>query len=360
MCFERDDIQMISINSTDGERYQELKDRHLTIVPWDDSKALQMTDPNESIAKALKRQAKDLNLIGTTVRLEGINEDVNISMQTIKESIASMTKQHADLFDLSKLFTCFRSTVENSILIEVEEYRHKSQYQKSKEILGEYQYIGSFHDETKVYPVKITAEKRKASKDTNVHVTITIGSFEFDKIKEEHSILRVHPSYSDGESSDSGRYSSFDISLPHFVEKFNENQAILIKNMPDQMLDEKQLEIKQKLIHFDREKDKAKQMALCTDMMAEAASRGEEFSIKVVPHNYSEKMKQEMLKSGICFIEFPSNIDGEIYSTIAVQKKDTDLFLKVQEKVFYGEFCSNQIEIDKISNKETNDIDHDL
>lgn len=188
-----------------------------------------MTDPDESIAKALKRQAQILNLIGTTVKLDGIKEDVKISMQTIKESIASMTKQHADLMNLSKLLTCFHETLNNSILIDVEEYRHKSQYQKSKEILGEYQYIGSFFDETKIYPVKITAEKRRASKDTNVHVTITIGSFEINRIKEEHSILRVHPSYSDGESSDSGRYSSFIINLPHFVENFNENQAILIK-----------------------------------------------------------------------------------------------------------------------------------
>lgn len=62
--------------------------------------------------------------------------------------------------------------------------------------------------------------------------------------KEEHSIPRVHPSYSDGESWDSGRYSSFDISLPHFVENFIENQDILIKNFPDQMLNDKQLEIK--------------------------------------------------------------------------------------------------------------------
>lgn len=325
---------MIKISSTDEERYRELKDKFLTVVPWDESKALQMTDPDESIAKALKRQAQTLNLIGTTVKLDGINEDVKISMQTIKESIASMTKQHADLIDLSKLLTCLHETLNNSILIDVEEYRHKSQYQKSKEILGEYQYIGSFFDETKIYPVKITAEKRKASKDTNVHVTITIGSFEINKIKEEHSILRVHPSYSDGESSDSGRYSSFDISLPHFVENFNENQAILIKNFPDQMLNDKQLEIKQRLVKFDREKDNAKQMALYTEIMTDAVSRGENFAFKIVPYGYEEKMRQVMFGSGICFIEFPSEANGKIYKTIAVQEKDADVFLKVQENVF--------------------------
>lgn len=309
---------MINIKSTDEERYIELKEKSLTIIPWDESKALQMTDPEESIARALKRQAKCLNLIGTTVKLDGINEDVKISMQIIKESIASMTKQHADLIDLSKLLTCLHETLSNSILIDIEEYRHKSQYQKSKEILGEYQYIGSFYDETKVYPVKITAEKRKSIKDTNVHVTITIGSFDINKMKEEHSILRVHPSYSDGESSDSGRYSSFNISLPHFIEKFNENQAILIKNFPNQMLNREQLEIKQRLIKFDKEKDNAKQMALYTEIMTDAVNRGENFAFKVIPYGFEEKMRQEMFKSGICFLEFPSDVNGRIYKTIAV------------------------------------------
>lgn len=54
---------MIKISSTDEERYRELKGKSLTVVPWDESKALQMTDPDESIAKALKRQAQTLNLI---------------------------------------------------------------------------------------------------------------------------------------------------------------------------------------------------------------------------------------------------------------------------------------------------------
>ena len=159
--------------------------------------------------------------------------------------------------------------------------------------------------------------------------------------KEEHSILRVHPSYSDGESSDSGRYSSFDISLPHFVENFIENQAILIKNLPDQMLNDKQLEIKQRLVKFDREKDNAKQMALYTEIMTDAVNRGENFAFKIVPYGYEEKMRQAMFNSGIYFIEFPSEANGKIYKTIAVQEKDTDAFLKVQKSVFMAQAPQN-------------------
>lgn len=337
---------MIKISSTDEERYRELKDKFLTVVPWDESKALQMTDPDESIAHAVRRFAREIGIIGTTVKIEGIDENVIINASTIKESISSMVKQHADLINLSKLFTVFKAVAESAVLLSVEPFRHGNKPQKAKDVVADYQYISAFCDSNVMYPVKITAEKRKTKADTNVHVTVTIGTIPMNLInrieKEEHSIPRMHPSYSDGESWDSGRYSSFDISLPHFVENFNENQAILIKNFPDQMLNDKQLEIKQRLVKFDREKDNAKQMALYTEIMADAVSRGENFAFKIVPYGYEEKMRQAMFGSGICFIEFPSEANGKIYKTIAVQEKDADAFLKVQGNVFRKQNLQNE------------------
>lgn len=316
----------MNIHSTEDERYEELKDRVLSVYEWDDSKSLKLTDPGESVSKALKRQAKELGLIGTFVNLEGIYENVQINMPTIKESIASMTKQHADLYNLSKLFTCFHDVLENSILIDIEEYRHKSQDQRAKEIVGEYQYISAFCDEDKIYPVKITAERRKSFTDTNVHVTVTIGDLDLDKIKEDPSILRVHQSHNERESSDSGRVSSFDISLPHFVQNLNETHAILLKNFPDQMLNADQQKIKEKLVHFDKEKDTARMLALYTDQISEALERGEDLVYKVVPREYEIQIKQSMLDSGICFVEFPTELNGAWYKTIAVQQKDRDTF----------------------------------
>lgn len=357
---------MIKISSTDEERYQELKDKSLTVVPWDESKALQMTDPDESIAHAVRRFAREIGIIGTTVKLEGIDENVIINASTIKESISSMVKQHADLINLSKLFTVFKDVTETAILLSVEPFRHGNKPQKAKDVIADYQYISAFCDSNVIYPVKITAEKRKTKADTNVHVTVTIGTIPMNLVnkieKEEHSIPRMHPSCFDGESWDSGRYSSFDISLPHFVENFNENQAILIKNFPDQMLNEKQLEIKQRLVKFDKEKDNAKQMALYTEIMTDAVNRGENFAFKIVPYGYEEKMRQAMFDSGICFIEFPSEANGKIYKTIAVQEKDADAFLKVQENVFKKQDVQNKnIRIpDRNTNRKfNNDFEND-
>lgn len=237
-----------------------------------------------------------------------------------------MTKQHADLYNLSKLFTCFHNVLENGILIDVEEYRHKSQDQRAKEIVGEYQYISAFHDEDKIYPVKITAERRRSFAETNVHVTVTIGDLDLDKIKEDPSILRVHQSHNERESSDSGRVSSFDISLPHFVQNLNKTHAILLKNFPDQMLNNDQKNLKEKLIHFDKEKDTVRMLAFYTNQISEALERGEDLVYKVVPREYEVQIKQSVLDSGICFVEFPTELNGTWYKTIAVQQKDKDAF----------------------------------
>lgn len=41
-----------------------------------------------------------------------------------------------------------------------------------------------------------------------------------------------------------------------------------------------------------------------------------------------------MIESGLCFLPYQTEENGEIYLTIAVQAKDADAFLKVQENVF--------------------------
>lgn len=80
------------------------------------------------------------------------------------------------------------------------------------------------------------------------------------------------------ENSDSGSMPSFDIILPQLVKYFNEN--------------------------------------------------------KEVPHEYSEQMRQAMLKSGICFVPLTTD-DG--YLNIVVLEKDKDAFLQVQNAVFQKE-----------------------
>ena len=127
--------------------------------------------------------------------------------------------------------------------------------------------------------------------------------------------------------------------LPQLIKYFNENEAILIKNFPNPMLSEEQLQIKEKLISFDRAKEESKILERFRDNMTEAAERGEKMVCKIIPHEYSEQMRQAMLYSGICFVPFTTE---KGYLNIVVLEKDKDAFLQVQTSVFKKESLTVQ------------------
>ena len=344
---------MITIHSTEEERYSLLKDRILTVEKWDESKALKIIDAEESIAKALKRHARELEIVGKTTFLENITEPVKITMETIKESIASMTKQHANLIDLSKMLTIFDMVFKNAILINVEEYRHVAKPQRADSILGEYQYLSAFYDDSHLYPVKIVAERRKNPENSNVYVTMTIGNILMkDLKKEESSIHRMHPQIR-GESSGSGRNPSFDIMLTQLLEYFNKDQAVLLKNLPDKLLNENQQEIKNNLIAFDKEKELTKLLSRYQTQIINAVERGETVLYKAIPHNFVHNMRKAMINSGICFMEA---IDADNQYNIITLEKNENSFLHIQKKVFGYEISKNQnrLYLDKTKEEQNN------
>lgn len=68
----------------------------------------------------------------------------------------------------------------------------------------------------------------------------------------------MHPQSGEGVSN---RVTSFDIRLSDFVKYFNRQQGILIKNLPNKMLSDKQIQIKDKITFIDNEREK-KQLEL--------------------------------------------------------------------------------------------------
>jgi hypothetical protein len=79
------------------------------------------------------------------------------------------------------------------------------------------------------------------------------------QVKKEEALpnVGVHPSETDGESLTAGG-ASFNISVQHLVKIFNRNENVILKNFPDRMLSESQMEIKEKVIRADLEKETKK------------------------------------------------------------------------------------------------------
>lgn len=321
---------MININSTEEERYNLLKDRTLTVHMWDNTKSMVLKNPDESVAKAVKRTANELNIVGNIVKLEGLDEDIKITNDTIKESINSMTKQRSDLNNLFKLFTILNMIIKEAILIEVEEFRHFNKPQKMQLVKGEYQYISAFCDKEKLYPVKITIEQRHQKKDSNIHLIITVGTISLSELKKEGFSCPGMHLHEGKESLDSGRNPSFNISISNLIKYFNKNEAILIKNLPNGLLSKEQIEIKEKLIRFDKEKDEARQISLYTKEIKEAEERGDDIIYNFIPNICAEKMRKVMIKSGICHMPF---IDEKGCLNMAIKKEDNHEFLKIQKTI---------------------------
>ncbi len=237
----------IDINSSDEERTSILKNKTLKIVEWDKSKELKITNSKESIAKALKRFIEELDIKNKYILFDEFDFDIKFTQTTLKESIGQMTKRNANLVNLAKLLTVVDDVCLNALKIEVEKYRHnnyKRIYVKQVSHL-----ISAFCDKDSVYPVKITIEELD-NKTNQFYLIISVGEISITNIKKEaltntdmHSIKEESPS--------DGVTSFVNINISDFIKYFNRKEGIIIKNLPDGLLNQEQIEIKKKIKEHD-------------------------------------------------------------------------------------------------------------
>ena len=240
----------MNINSTEDERYEEIKDKEIKIVKWDESKEIKVFNPNISISKSLYNQANELGLIQQHYKIEGIDHPIKFNNKSLKESISSMCRQKSDLMSLSKLLTVLDEVLNNAIQIQIEEYRHSSR-QISKDINCVHQYISGFYDNSMIYPVKVSVFERKHQEDSSIHVVVTVGEIK----KEALPDTRVQCLSNESHESLRAGVTSFTISISEFVKFFNANESVLLKNIPNAFLSESQISIKEKVIISDIKRD---------------------------------------------------------------------------------------------------------
>ncbi len=77
----------MTVNSTEQERYAEIKDRILCVTPWSPDKELVLNDENETYAHALRRHAEELRLFGTKAIMDGMDIPAVFTKKTLGESI---------------------------------------------------------------------------------------------------------------------------------------------------------------------------------------------------------------------------------------------------------------------------------
>lgn len=240
----------ITINSTDEERTAILSEKELTIVQWDKKHGFRQMDPRESIAHALGRYMDERGLRGKSMNFKDFPETVAFTRNTLHESIRQMTKRHSDLANLGRVLSVIEDVCKNAEKIEVEPYRHV-QPKTGTGFKQMHQYMSAFHDMEYIYPVKITIREAEGKQANRFYMVITVGMIDIDSnIKEALTNTRVHPET--GESLPAGE-ASFNLSIPRFVSAFNSEEGIVLKNLPDGLLSDKQRQIKQRVIEADNQ-----------------------------------------------------------------------------------------------------------
>lgn len=241
----------IVIYSTDKDRTDILSRKSLTIVPWDQSKELHISDPNESTAHALRRYCNELKIRDKDIIFNEFDKPVKFTRTTLRESITQMSKRGANLVDFGKLLSVLEPVCQNAIKIEVEKYRHESR--KGQDVKQTHQLLSAFHDGEKAYPVKITIHE-KEKQQNQFYMVITVGSIDISsKIKEALTNTGAVHNTMNWSLPDGG--ASFKISIPDFVADFKRDESIIIKNLPDGMPSKEQQDIKQIVREADRKKE---------------------------------------------------------------------------------------------------------
>ncbi len=182
-----------------------------------------------------------------------------------------MSKRGANLTNLGKLLSVLEPVCNNAIKIDVEPYRHanRRQYDEVKQC---HQLLSAFHDGAKAYPVKITINEKENQKN-QFYMVITVGEIDIStKLKE--ALTNTGVSHQSDERSLSDGGASFMITIPSFVANFKRNESIIIKNLPNGLLNDEQREIKERVLKADAQKEVEVQIRLSSKEVSQLESQG--------------------------------------------------------------------------------------
>ena len=103
-------------------------------------------------------------------------------------------------------------------------------------------------------------------------MVITVGKIGIDKIKEAITNTGMHSDKS--EESLSAGDASFTIKIAEFISNFNREEGIILKNLPDGLLNDEQREIKERVLAADEQKEVGVKIRLSPKEVDQLESQG--------------------------------------------------------------------------------------
>lgn len=223
----------ITIDMTEAERYEALKDRSISVTAKTNMDALR------SIEEKIGQETETAILLRETDRKklfvkiaeefdvfkEYSNADVkltfNFSKGNLKESVGKQRKNYSDF---AKMLSCLNEIIETAIGIEVHN-RNSDGYKPDPTLKSVYVLVSAFEDGNNIIPVKLEI-KEFADKDNTLYVAIALESIKKDEVVKQGNTENGVTQYS----------RSSIIKIADLFSKINPTDESFLKYVPKQFL----------------------------------------------------------------------------------------------------------------------------
>ena len=254
----------ITLDSTDEQRYEILKDRQMTAADVDYDKlddpnyqklgdldtlrleGHQLTGTQKSDAKkALRNLARMLRINSINLSNCALQFDFRFSNNNVEESASQQNRYSGTFQDLAKALSCLPDLVNNAVLIETHKDEYDGTEKANPDLKQAYVLVSIMRDGDRIVPVKMLV-KEFYSVDAGLYMTVALS-----EIEKSEPIRKA----SAGRSAATQSLNSDSVySLLQIIRNVKPKDGRLLKYFPDQMLSTEQIEGKKRAGQDSEEK----------------------------------------------------------------------------------------------------------
>ncbi len=239
----------ISLDMTDDERYEALKNISVKISQIDKAKItdIDIEEFERSIKsraeKYIKPFADKLGITRVDYSNSSLDFDFSFTKKSLDKSLHSQLEYGGNYGDFVKMLSCFDDLVENAVLIEAHTDKYKGTRRENQRLKQTYVLLGAFRNEKYISPVQFEV-KEYTDKQNRLYLAVNLTKIEPEVMANtalETNQVRTK------------LFSSSNISISDIFKKINTFDKKFLKYVPDGFLNKEQRTAKNEAIKEENE-----------------------------------------------------------------------------------------------------------